>query len=244
MQQDTNLTARLSHIATAAFAWLAMSASAHAGLILTIEEAGIQDSQVTGTKIVENFDEWGEGSFVEDVETEIGTYSVLSGSGNIVPHGQYGGADGEGNYLFTSRGGNQIELVFDQPISYFGFWWSAGDGGNLLDVDTLNNSHHFTTQAIYDAEALSDAHMGNPNTNYLGKNKREPYAFVNLFATDQQSRIESIRFYGSNFESDNHTVVVTPLQQVRGRVVSDVNEPPVAALMAGLLGLLLLRRKK
>ncbi len=154
----------------------------------------------------------------------VGTYEG-TGSQVDAPN-RYGAAYGVGHYLFirstvhSTEDNPGVTLTFDTPVTYFGFWWSAGDYANKLQV-TLENGlvYDVETELVWDSDgfiqtsASQGGHMGNPTQNYLDLNSGEPYAYLNLTSKDECSKISSIRFHGRNFETDNHTVtteLVTP----------------------------------
>lgn len=150
----------------------------------------------------------------------VGTYE---GTGAKVDSpNKYGAADGVGKYLFIKNTeGLSIEdnpgvtLTFDEPVAYFGFWWSAGDHANRLQV-TLTDGTVFNVETglVWESEgfiqklASEGGHMGNPTTPFLNQNSHEPYAYLNLTATDENRKIVEVRFHGRNFETDNHTITV------------------------------------
>jgi hypothetical protein len=164
---------------------------------------------------------------------------------------QFGGAevpDDPSSYLELETGsGAEISAVLDftatggpGPVGYFGFWWSAGDGNNRLEVTRADGSvETFTTQSIINSPALQgspdgngvgvvDGHFGNPTTNsppgVNGQNSGEAYAFVNIYALDEASKITSVRFItsGSGFESDNHTICTELIDTQTGTDVGGI----------------------
>ncbi|RKF18789.1 hypothetical protein DBZ36_10365 [Alginatibacterium sediminis] len=209
-----------------------LQSQAYASLILSIEDAAVQSSQVNSELRVEDFNRIST-SQLDGYRTSFGQYFIDSGKPSIQAAGPWGGAQGIGNYLFVPRSKQSaVSLNFFDPVSYFGFWWSAGDGGNLLRVNTATETLEFTTQAILDSSALVADHFGNPNR--TNSNTKEPYAFVNLFASTSQDYIESITFYGSNFETDNHSIAYESVA-LRGRSLAATNVPE--PLSAGLFAL-------
>lgn len=225
------------------FAVLVGCSSAQASLLFTIEDAYIEESQISDPKQVETFDDWTTGTFNSTITAEFGEYEVLSGVPQIKAANVYGGAGGDGNYLFVSPQQNtQVLLTFNDPVGYFGFWWSAGDAGNKLQVETFKTTYEFTTADVFQGDALTINHYG--NTNFSGGNGGEPYGFLNLYATSDEYKIKSIKFYGSNFESDNHTVAAN-LQNPTGTVIVTVPEPAhLGALALALLPLVHARRTR
>jgi hypothetical protein len=184
----------------------------------------------------------------------------------------FGGAGGTGKYLETNNqgGGNQFALdltaagapgATDGGVGYFGFWWSAGDGNNELVITMKDGTTQtFLTQSILDSPALQgapadqitgrDGHYGNPN--YLqpgvdtpvnaGSNGIEAYAFVNIYANNDASRIANITFRelpGSTkaFESDNHTIIVD-LINTGDQTGSEIPLPGTALLRGAGIGLI------
>jgi len=201
-----------------------------AGLIFTLSEPGAANSSLRAINSVESFDNQSQGRIKESIVTDYGTYRVTQGDARINRASKWGGAVGSGNYLFIPSGG-ELELTFNSVVGYFGFWWSAGDRGNKLTVNTLSETLDFTTSDILDSPALMPEHFGNPF--WQNPNSRdqyhaswEPFAFVNLFAESGSDLITSIRFHGSNFESDNHTVLGTILPS-SGTFISRIGAQPV-----------------
>jgi len=96
-------------------------------------------------------------------------------------------------------------LQLNTPSSYFGFWWSAGDGGNILrfyNSDTM--LAQFTTSTL--TGLLPSDYYGNP----INRNRasHEPFAFINFYG-DEETAWDRIEFTNKNmnsgFESDNYT---------------------------------------
>jgi hypothetical protein len=219
-----------------------------AGLIFTLSDPDIAVGPA-GASNVETFDRQSRGRISNNIITDFGVYRALQGGVRINGANKWGGADGNGNYLFIPAGG-AIELTFNNPVGYFGFWWSAGDAGNKLTVNTVSETLEFTTSDILNSPALTPEHFGNP---FWGNPDSrddyhaswEPFAFVNLFAETGADALTSIRFYGSNFESDNHTVLTTILPSSGAFIsrvgIQSVPEPSALALFS--FALLLMYRK-
>lgn len=107
-------------------------------------------------------------------------------------------------------------LTLEQESSYFGLYWSAGDGDDLLRFyNDENLVAEFSTQSIIDSASLTLGHYGdpnhpnpwNPNLNY---NNIEPYAFINFYG-DENTSWDSVVLTqtsdgGSGFETDNLSV--------------------------------------
>ena len=132
-----------------------------------------------------------------------GTYIGVFGGGDLYIQSadSVGGAGGTGNYVKGAT------LTLNTPASYFGLWWSAGDGSNKLNFylsDTLVAS--FGTSIL---NSLSSAYNGNPNPGeFYQQNGGEKYAFINFYGADGFTfdKIESIDGDYGYFESDNWTL--------------------------------------
>lgn len=206
-------------------ALLATAPTTQAGLVFTIEGPGVQSTTVGGAS-TEDFESAPSGNSASYASPNIdGTYSpIYVDSVNV-----YGGAGGAGQYNLQGLGTVASQtLTFNNPKTYFGLWWSAGDAGNQLSFyDGLSLLASYQVGDII--PHLSPGYYGNPNS---GGNTGEPYVYLN-FTTTGSSRITSVVFDNptwSGFESDNHSVydqVINP----PGRGIPD------AASTLGLLGL-------
>ncbi len=216
-----------------------------AGLIFSIDEPLIQESTVVAD-VLNTYDfesvpnsnlvfRDNQPNYTTAVWDGVGTYEG-TGSQIDMPN-KYGAAYGVGKYLFIRSTIHSIEanpgvtLTFDEPVAYFGFWWSAGDYANKLQVTLSGGTvYDVETELVWESEgfieqnASQGGHMGSPATAYLDQNSGEPYAYLNLTSKDECSKIASIRFHGRNFETDNHTVT-TELIDPPG---IEIPLPPVA----------------
>lgn len=193
--------------------------SADADLVASIEPRGTQSANFTNLS-VDNFSN--NCSHDQDIAgrtvANIGTYSTLNGTNKCYNAGFYGGADGTGTYASTSNStdnaGNGLRLVLTEDRRYVGFWWSAGNNPNRVQLyrdGTLEATftvQDLTAQLTTPTSAVAD-YFGNPNTgfnsdtvaNAAGWN--EPYAFVHL---RYSAGFDEIRFNGRGFEFDNLTL--------------------------------------
>jgi hypothetical protein len=125
--------------------------------------------------------------------TNIGSFSSVSFHGAD----EYGGAGGINNYI------TEATLTLNTEASYFGLWWSAGNGGNVLEFylsDTL--VAQFTSDIL---NSLSDSYNGNPSGPYSGSNTNEKYAFLNFYGSNGFT-FDKIQSKGGGFENDNWTI--------------------------------------
>lgn len=207
---------------------------AFAGITFTLEGAGVQETTLTGDIYTEDFE-----------SMSLGTSSNVSFAGGlgtmntakIEGANQYGGAGGAGNYL---RGGSSI--TFNEAQAYMGFWWSAGDGSNSIELFDENDDSlgYYSTSLVSDyIDALSEeeqmAYSGNPNDNFLKQNSHEYYSYLNFFGTEG-SKIKRVELLGGNFESDNFSFS-TVARNTTGEILSgEPTEVPEPASILGLLG--------
>jgi hypothetical protein len=219
----------------ASMAWCLSCASvSEARIVMSIEAPGVAASQVSGVT-VQDF-----GAIIEGPlgsrSTAIGVYESFGGV-FVSASNEWGGLPAlrGARYVSVDETG-VLELTLPGPQGYFGLWWSAMEhwAANTVELTTLGRGTlSFDQIAIRNSGLLLPGHFGNPFAPYQGQNSVEPYAFVNLFATDEASRFTKIRLYGGRFESDNHTARPS-LSAVRGTVVQvqGVPEPASAALLA------------
>ncbi len=182
------------------------SSQADAGVIVSYEAAGVQASTMSGV-VTETFDELKPGSY-SSIKTLGGTLSGLP-SFEVVKADQYGGAGGMGNYFAVGAQSGTTAASLDFKLNdrqtYFGFWWSAIDPNNSVQLLSGGNVVETLTAATLD-NSLSSAYNGNPNS---GADAGEKFAFVNFTATGN-TMFDQIRFMNasttSGFEADNFTI--------------------------------------
>lgn len=208
----------------------ALSVSSQAAIIFSPEAAGVQYTTRTGV-LVETFDSLPTGP-VGPYVSAIGTYSA---GGVIQDPNAWGGSD-QTRYIAVgaqSAPSTVFTLNFGKDLTYFGLYWGAGDGLNVLefyDGTTLVGS--FSTSSW--APGLSSDYWGNPNN---GQNTGEKYAFLNFDATGG-TKFDSLRFVNTptstGFETDSHTIMAT----------SDTPEPATWAMMIGAAAAIGFARKR
>lgn len=116
---------------------------------------------------------------------------------------------------YATVNGMTMTLTLNEPQTYFGLWWSAGNGANYLNFysdDQLVGS--FSCDTIISAltsQTLSSGggtqytvqdYYGNPRD---GSNSGEPYAYLHVFASAGKT-FNKVVFSGDGFEFDNVTV--------------------------------------
>lgn len=188
-----------------------------------------QSSPVAGNpgSLTEDFNSFAGGTLPPTGTLAVGTYtsnaSSLTGLSNA---DLYGGAGGTGRYpLFGAAPTTQFLSVNLTPSKYLGFWWSAGNDGNLVKIydgatllGTFDSATLTALLGTYGSPVpvlaadgntySSDLYFGNPNFGSPGSrpNTNDPYAYVNLTLSDPSLAFTRIEFSGGNFEFDNVTV--------------------------------------
>jgi RHS repeat-associated protein len=203
-------------------------------LSIYLSQPGAQSTTVAGVT-TETFDALATGTHTSPyVSTAgIGTYSASSTVPfAIMAHDVYGGATDSSsstptNYFAVGNATgttSPVYLTFAQPVSYFGFWWSAGDSTNRIalysgttlygtfstaDLLKFLNNGTGTITATNGTPYQTSAYFGNPNLASGSNDSTEPFAYVSFSITG--ATITQIAFYNtgtsSNFESDNHSAI-------------------------------------
>ncbi len=237
-------------IAGVAGALLAMPASA--AVVVTFENAGVQTSSATFDFVgVETFESYSTGAG-QTVGTTFGgseisgTYSNL----RVDNANRFGSAGGVGKHAVAASGvaGYDLTLSTARPegITYFGYWLSALDNGNVLEFyKGATKVYTFLPTDVRNVIGMCpNSYCGNPNAAFAGQNTGEPYAFINIFFTGGDT-FDRIRFFESpsvgNYESDNHTV-----GYFRDVVGNPVPEPATWAMLIagfGMVGFAARRRR-
>ena len=246
-------------LSTALSAIAMLTASvAHAalpGFTVAVEAPGVQSSTAGFDYYgVETFDSMplGVGNHVTDFGGGItGTYTNL----NVISADQYGGAGGAGRYAVsgisqTSSYSIDFTKTGANGINYFGYWLSALDAGN--SVEFFSGGQSLGTFNPVDVQSFvsgNSGYYGNPNAPFSGRNKGEPYVFVNFFLNNPNSSFDRIVFnqtnIGAGYESDNHTVGWYR-DAGDGTVIPGVPEPATWLTMIagfGLVGVQMRRRR-
>ncbi|MDD3371330.1 MAG: hypothetical protein PHE27_05835 [Alphaproteobacteria bacterium] len=187
---------------------------------VTLEDPGVQQTTSGFTNVgVEDFNSYSAyvGSGFQTLSTSfsgiVGGYDAISGLSATITNvavtaaDQYGGAGGTGYYAtdYFSSTTQQVTIVLNQDVTYFGIWISAMNSGNTVSLysdDTLLYS--FDTATMSALVASNSGYYGNPTTAFLNQNTGEPYAFVNFY--DTNGSFDKIVISGTGFESDNYTV--------------------------------------
>ncbi|WP_294536544.1 PEP-CTERM sorting domain-containing protein [uncultured Rhodoblastus sp.] len=240
-------------VASGASAVLAANTARADVFQLNYEAPGVQNSTaIFSVKGVETFDELKPGYYkpiVADFAAQTkgaisGVYTPGSGNSKgvqIDAADKFGGAGGTGTYpvsfpntSYTLTLSNDA-ILNPKGINYFGYWLSALDKGNI--VTFYNNGvevGQVTPKEVSAITQLDKRYYGNPNAQFNGQDRSEPFVFINFYDTTgtfNQVTFSEGNNFGGGYESDNHTVGY--YTQVGG-----VPEPSTWALMAlGLCGL-------
>lgn len=254
----------MRHLAIAAAMTVAAMGAAQAAptVLVTYEAAGVVNSTAGfDFKGVETFNSRAVGNnqtFSSDFGT-TGQSTVISGTYtgvDISANNVYGGA-GNTNFAVTFSGTGYSVLSLTETTSggstglnYFGYWLSALDSGNRVQL-LSGGSVIFTFNpadviaAIGGCPNGANPYCGNPVSGpNQGGNTAEPYVFVNFFVSG--GTFDAVRFYEDpqvgGYESDNHTVGF--YNATSGTPVG-VPEPATLGLLgASLLGLGALARRR
>lgn len=191
--------------------------------------------------------------------------NIGSGSGtlNCASANIYGGAGGTGFYVAPGNTEAQAwTLSFTNTQRYLGFWWSAGNDGNTVQL--LDQNDNVLLDPVFDSVSLYETlfnsptrdcivnnvvndYCGNPNLVIAGTsyNSRqvpsEPYAFIHM---RYETGFQKVRFWGPGFEIDNVTFSETvptfgATEAVVGNPDVDSNWPDVLVLDPRSTGVLM-----
>jgi len=145
-------------------------------------------------------------------ESPVGVFTRNNSSGDVLQADEYGGAGGEGQYAVAG------EILLTMPgadvYKYLGFWWSAGNDGNLVVLQDEDGQElaSFTVDIDNSTEDLlgvtaDNGYTHNPNTNVSGWQTWEKYAFVHLrYPPGFRKVLFSNENGGGGFEFDNVTI--------------------------------------
>lgn len=203
------------------------------------------------------------GNFTDFTSAKIGAHYTSTGGAAVIAENQYGG-NGEGKYLGISAS-SSINIDLASPAQYFGFYFTAGDDFNSLEIysganlvfqfstaaliDRLPNDGVTTVTAINGSQYLGSNYYGQPVS---GANGAQPYAYLHFITTGNDT-FDRLVLYQSEvqgtaavFENDNHSILA-----VRPTIPDSlVNLPengvpePSTALMLGLVGVSAFSRRR
>ena len=186
------------------------------------------------------------------------TVTIGTGAGNLslinasVWGGAGNGTTGTGQYAMPGGTNQRWTLTFTNTQRYIGFWWSAGNNDNNVQLRTAAGANllspAFTTASLNSALLNGNScpasaptaaqetanpwmeYCGNPNSSYAYVN--EPYAFIHL---RYETGFRQVQFWGTGFEFDNLTFSETvptfgDSEEVVGNPDVDSNWPDVLAI--------------
>ena len=173
-------------------------------LSVSYSAPGVDSTDLTSsTMATETFDNVPAGNgWLPDQMTNVG---YLSGYTAAYPAGVLSGSGGVGNFISAS----DSYLTLPTTECYVGFWWSAGNAANFVDLlDDSNN-----VLATFNASDLVNAlggcpnpYCGNPNIHDGYNNGNELYAYVHMRLP---TGFQKVHFYGAGFELDTISTSVT-----------------------------------
>lgn len=160
--------------------------------------------------------------------SSIGQYYQTSGNSYVKNDDQYGA--GTDQYL-SLKVGAKVNLVFDNPVTYFGFAWPAGDGSNTIkikrngavigvfatsDIIALlpNNASNYIA-TVNGGSYSTNLYYGKPGT---GQNSNEPYSYLHFVSSLGLAfdEVELTMGNGGQFENDNHSLISTNNPIIQG----------------------------
>lgn len=182
--------------------------------------------------------------------------AIGRGSGDVECTGawQYGGAFAQGFYALPA---SEWTLTFDNRQEYVGFWWSAGNDPNNVQLLDENGQAildpEFMAQSLYQTlfgvderlcipNNIVNDYCGNPNIEY----QNFDYVEEHIFSADSEFRrgvptepyafihirydlgFHGVRFSGNGFEFDNLTV--SEEAPLAGNEESFISELPAYSL--------------
>lgn len=113
----------------------ALSFQAQGAISVYVSPNGVETAESSGIRdvITEDFSSWPAGDIAE-LASDLGVYE---GGNRIIAPDVYGGHE-EGSYLGVAYGKATV-LTLNEQASYFGFYFSAGDAGNLVELYSQGN---------------------------------------------------------------------------------------------------------
>ncbi len=213
---------RIVWFAAAAFAPAAVQANVN--ITPYYEAPGVQAIGPTGIALLcgssttcnigtETFDSLAAGAlpsgYVSTFPSNGPITGTFTGNGQIHNPDQYGAAGGTGKYLAVTPS-NPVTLTLNQGVNFFGLWFSALDSTNTISF--YNGSTFIYSFGASQFQALvgncpSGSFCGNPNSNFLGLNNNQQYAFLDFAATGGTfDKVVISEGNSGNFEADNETV--------------------------------------
>ena len=185
---------------------------------ISYADAGVQFQSTnlsSATMTTENFNNVVIGNYsTTNITTTFGTFQrTANASGNhivVAAAGVYGGAGGTGRFITAVN----TTLFLTTTQRYIGFWWSAGNSVNSVEIQDSNGNvlESFDAGTLVTAlgSCPASAYCGNPNYTPL-QNTGERYAYVHI---RRETGFNRVRFSGSGFELDNVSVSETVPERV------------------------------
>jgi hypothetical protein len=252
----TNIALSASVLTTS----VAIANTANAGVTLTYGNPGAQTSTVANTQIITTSIQKNDNPGIyKSLRLTDASGKAVGTIKNAFLQGtnEYGGLGGQESYLdvdqnsasseFGVSNDTSMTLNLNNPITYFGLDWEAGDPYNVLtfygDVNGVEQKvYQTTTQGVFDS--VGSQYYGNPAAGqYQGQDGSEPFAFLNFFATNGTTFNKIVFSDDGNtgFESTNWTIAEA-YTSTSGRSIPESSTTLGVLLVAGL-GLLSQRKR-
>jgi hypothetical protein len=188
--------------------------------------------------LTETFEGFTPGALGATGTLAVGTFTT-SGTVTVNANDDWGGSGSRYLEIAIDAG---LDLTLATPARYVGFWWGAGDPGNLVTLygsvggtGPESQLGVFNTQSLVDLLPLAGANVtaidGNSyaSSNYRRSNAaNQPFAYVNLQIDDEDLYVTRIVFSktgSGSFELDNLTTSAAWGQAIVGATGSVIQTP-------------------
>ncbi len=171
------------------------------------------------TMVTETFDNIPAG-WMSDQMTDVG---FIQGSTYIGPAGDVGGSGGTGSFP------SAVDTTLTLPTTecYLGFWWSAGNAQNYVELmDAAGNvlASFSASDLVNDLGGCPNAYCGNPDHGYGAPGELFAYVHMRL-----PTGFQKVHFYGQGFEFDNVSISISVPGASSGETFLGGGDPTLVA---------------